>query len=53
MRGCHQADPGGGAHAGDGKDTEDRKSQSLRWGMVVGGEGLDEQFEIMTNNPDI
>jgi ATP-dependent RNA helicase DDX54/DBP10 len=43
-----------GEHAGDGKDTEDgKKGQSLRWGLVVGGEGLDEQFEMITGNPDV
>lgn len=50
-RGWHA---GEGDHAGDGKETEDsKKGQSLRWGLVVGGEGLDEQFEMITNNPDV
>ncbi|KAF9501503.1 DEAD-domain-containing protein [Pleurotus eryngii] len=47
---------GGGQsdHAGDSRDNEDgKKGQSLRWGMIVGGEGLDEQFEMMTSNPDV
>ncbi|KAG5648471.1 hypothetical protein DXG03_003082 [Asterophora parasitica] len=49
-RGWHS---GSGEHAGD-KDGEDsKKGQSLRWGLIVGGEGLDEQFEMITNNPDI
>ncbi|KAJ4483387.1 P-loop containing nucleoside triphosphate hydrolase protein [Lentinula aciculospora] len=43
---------GKGEHAGDTKE-EDTKGQGLRWGLVVGGEGLDEQFEMMTNNPDV
>ncbi|KAJ4002075.1 P-loop containing nucleoside triphosphate hydrolase protein [Lentinula boryana] len=43
---------GKGDHAGD-TEKEDTKSQGLRWGLIVGGEGLDEQFEMMTNNPDI
>lgn len=43
-----------GDHAGDGKDVEDsKKGQSLRWGLIVGGEGLDEQFEMVANNPDV
>ncbi|CAL1706919.1 unnamed protein product [Somion occarium] len=43
-RGWHAGD---GDHAGDTKDAEDgKKGQSLRWGLVVGGEGLDEQFEM-------
>ncbi|KAF6762983.1 ATP-dependent RNA helicase DBP10 [Ephemerocybe angulata] len=49
-RGWHK---GAGDHAGDKGDAESSKSQALRWGLVVGGEGLDEQFEMITNNPDI
>lgn len=44
---------GSGDHAGDGEETENVKAQGLRWGLVVGGEGLDEQFEMITNNPDM
>lgn len=54
----------GGDHAGDGKGngngghddnvgSSGRRGQSLKWGLVVGGEGLDEQFEMITNNPDM
>lgn len=50
-RGWHA---GSSAHAGDADDVEDsKKGQTLRWGLVVGGEGLDEQFEMITNNPDM
>ena len=50
-RGYHA---GEGDHAGDAKGEEDsKKGQSLRWGLVVGGEGLDEQFEMISNNPDV
>jgi ATP-dependent RNA helicase DDX54/DBP10 len=42
-----------GAHAGDAKDSEDKKGQGLRWCLVVGGAGMDEQFEMMSNNPDV
>ncbi|TRM69969.1 P-loop containing nucleoside triphosphate hydrolase protein [Schizophyllum amplum] len=49
-RGWHSSQ---GDHAGDSKSGEDSKGQSLRWALVVGGEGLDEQFEMMTNNPDV
>ncbi|RXW24994.1 hypothetical protein EST38_g872 [Candolleomyces aberdarensis] len=49
-RGWHR---GSGEHAGDKGDAESSKSQALRWGLIVGGEGLDEQFEMITNNPDI
>ncbi|KAA1473930.1 DEAD-domain-containing protein [Dentipellis sp. KUC8613] len=47
---------GEGGHAGDkeGDEKEDgKRGQSLRWGLVVGGEGLDEQFEMISSNPDI
>jgi len=41
-----------GDHAGD-KKGENSKGQNLRWGLIVGGEGMDEQFEMITNNPDV
>ncbi|KAJ6499267.1 P-loop containing nucleoside triphosphate hydrolase protein [Mycena sanguinolenta] len=45
---------GVGGHAGDAEEVEDSgKGESLRWSLIVGGEGLDEQFEMITNNPDI
>ncbi|KAJ7579187.1 P-loop containing nucleoside triphosphate hydrolase protein [Mycena floridula] len=45
---------GEGDHAGDSKAVEGpSKGQSLRWGLIVGGEGMDEQFEMISNNPDI
>ncbi|CCM01114.1 uncharacterized protein FIBRA_03162 [Fibroporia radiculosa] len=45
---------GEGSHAGDGKDTEDgKRGQGLRWSLIVGGEGMDEQFETISHNPDI
>jgi ATP-dependent RNA helicase DDX54/DBP10 len=43
----------GGDHAGDGEGSDEPRGQSLRWGLVVGGEGLDEQFEMITANPDV
>lgn len=50
-RGWHA---GEGDHAGDGRDIDDgKKGQSLRWSLIVGGEGLDEQFEMITQNPDV
>lgn len=49
-RGWHS---GGGEHAGDKEGEDSKKGQSLRWGLIVGGEGLDEQFEMITNNPDM
>ncbi|KAI0329738.1 DEAD-domain-containing protein [Cubamyces sp. BRFM 1775] len=49
-RGWHA---GEGDHAGD-KDADDgKKGQGLRWGLVVGGESMDEQFEMISNNPDV
>ena len=45
---------GDGEHAGDVTTGEDSaKGQGLRWGLIVGGEGMDEQFETITNNPDV
>lgn len=50
-RGWHAGD---GEHAGDTRDVDDgKKGQTLRWGLIVGGEGLDEQFEMISNNPDV
>ncbi|KAG6334659.1 hypothetical protein ID866_4426 [Astraeus odoratus] len=46
-----------GHHAGDGEDddndTKVGQRETLRWGLVVGGEGMDEQFEMISSNPDI
>ncbi|KZT57736.1 DEAD-domain-containing protein [Calocera cornea HHB12733] len=40
--------------SGDKESGEgDKASLALRWGLIVGGEGLDEQFEMITNNPDV
>ncbi|KAH9054251.1 DEAD-domain-containing protein [Lactarius vividus] len=47
---------GEGGHAGDksGDDPESgRRSQGLRWGLIVGGEGLDDQFQMISSNPDV
>jgi len=44
---------GGGDHAGDAEGEESKGGGSLRWGLVVGGEGMDEQFEMITSNPDV
>ena len=45
---------GEGAHAGDNEDDgQNAKGQSLRWGLVVGGESLDEQFEMISSNPGV
>lgn len=46
-----------GRHAGDGHEDDDTTSvgqgEALRWGLIVGGEGMDEQFEMISNNPDV
>lgn len=42
-----------GEHAGDAEQSDIVRTQNLRWGLVVGGEGMDEQFEMITNNPDV
>lgn len=52
-RGWHD---GEGEHAGDksGDHSESQnRGQSLRWGLVVGGESMDEQFEMISSNPDV
>ncbi|CAE6482461.1 unnamed protein product [Rhizoctonia solani] len=58
VRGWHSD---GGAHAGD-RDADESiaetstgkgSGQNLRWGLVVGGEGMDEQFEMISSNPDV
>ncbi|KAH8827988.1 P-loop containing nucleoside triphosphate hydrolase protein [Flagelloscypha sp. PMI_526] len=41
-----------GTHAGDNK-TDNKKGQTLRWGLVVGGESLDDQFDMISSNPDV
>lgn len=38
-------------HAGE-EDEEDGKEE-MRWGLVVGGESLDEQFSMIASNPDV
>jgi ATP-dependent RNA helicase DDX54/DBP10 len=48
----------GGDHAGNSDKHDDgpnsgSKSQALRWALVVGGEGLDEQFSAISSNPDV
>lgn len=49
----------GGMHAGEQavREVDDAatsgKSKGLRWGLIVGGESLNEQFEIISSNPDM
>ncbi|KAG9118915.1 ATP-dependent RNA helicase dbp10, partial [Ceratobasidium sp. 392] len=58
VRGWHSD---GGTHAGDRDNDEllveassgKNTGQNLRWGLVVGGEGMDEQFEMISSNPDV
>ena len=43
-------------HAGDGDDDDNSKTgpgENLRWGLIVGGESMDEQFEMISGNPDV
>ncbi|KAL9940859.1 hypothetical protein V8E36_000347 [Tilletia maclaganii] len=44
----------GGAE-GDNTDdpTAAQRSEAIRWALIVGGEGMDEQFALMANNPDV
>lgn len=37
----------------DDETAEESSSQSLRWGLVVGGESLDDQFSMIASNPDV
>ena len=43
----------GAGHAGDGPDNDGSKSQSLRWSLIIGGESLNGQFDMVANNPDV
>ena len=40
-----------------GKDIargwRDGNGEAIRWALVVGGEGMDEQFALMSSNPDV
>lgn len=42
-------------HAGDAENEEPSPSSgdALRWGLIVGGEGMDEQFDMIATNPDV
>ncbi|WVF70106.1 hypothetical protein IAT40_004894 [Kwoniella sp. CBS 6097] len=47
-----------GMSKGKGKGKEQRtddeeKEESLRWALIIGGEGLDNQFDKMSRSPDI
>jgi ATP-dependent RNA helicase DDX54/DBP10 len=47
---------GQGGHAGDKREDDlesGKRSQGLRWGLIVGGEGLDDQFQMISSNPDV
>lgn len=35
------------------RSEDDAQREAIRWALVVGGEGLDEQFAMMTANPDV
>ncbi|PWZ02162.1 DEAD-domain-containing protein [Testicularia cyperi] len=37
----------------DPGEGQDSRGEAIRWAMIVGGESLDEQFGIMSNNPDV
>jgi len=56
-RGFWRGRASGGEHAGDRDDGGDdhhlKQRENLRWGLVVGGEGMDEQFDMIANNPDV
>lgn len=35
------------------EDEEGKGKEGLRWAVIIGGEGMDAQFEKMSSNPDI
>lgn len=51
--------PGRGRNNNNNDDEDEQKNhggvgqESLRWGLVVGGESLDEQFSMIASNPDV
>ena len=47
--------PSNSGHAGDIENEESSRpsGDALRWGMIVGGEGMDEQFDMIATNPDV
>ena len=50
-RGWHS---GQGSHAGDKQEENaNQKGQNLRWSLIVGGDGMDDQFEMISDNPDV
>ena len=45
-------------HAGEGNNDDhdslnSGSAECLRWGLIVGGESMDEQFEMISRNPDV
>ncbi|KAE8250468.1 hypothetical protein A4X13_0g4697 [Tilletia indica] len=44
-----------GAEGGDGNGDPSavQRSEAIRWALIVGGEGMDEQFALMASNPDV
>lgn len=57
VRGCRNREHGRGSQEmddnGDSGPTSAGREGSLRWGVVVGGESLDDQFKMMAENPDV
>jgi len=51
-RGCAPSNTG---HARGVENEESSRSSgdSLRWGLIVGGEGMDEQFDMIATNLDV
>jgi len=47
--------PSNTGHAGDVENEESGRfsGDTLRWGLIVGGEGMDEQFDMIATNPDV
>lgn len=45
---------GKGKNKDEGEEDEEGKGkEGLRWAVIIGGEGMDAQFEKMSSNPDM
>lgn len=42
-----------GKHGPSSDPTSSSENEALRWGLLVGGDSLDEQFAMMAANPDV
>lgn len=40
-------------HHSKANTEDDNSNEQLRWGLIVGGDSLDEQYNLMASNPDV